>query len=414
MFRRHAPEHRPAVCIVRHNYYPDSHVRRDAEALAAAGYDVTVISLRRAGQAARERLNGVDVRRLPVEHRRGSVARYAWEYSSFLVLAFLTITLLHFRKRLRVVEVDSMPDILVFSALVPKLSGVPVILYIFDNMPELLAYLWKTNERHPLVRLLAFQERISTRFADHVVVTQELPRQLALKRGVPEDKLSVVVNCADNAIWSRDLIPASVEKDPRFTIVTHGTILERYGIQTLIDAMPSVLQQIPDARVLVFGQGEFRVDLERQVERLGLQAHVDFRGFVSLDELRESVAHADVGYVGMLNDLVLPNKLMEYVAMGVPAVMSRWWTFVHYYPEDSAFYFQTGDAGDLARAILSVHADPVGAKLRAARASERYQAYQWSVQKQVYLGVYARLMSRTSPNLVTSEPSELAAAVEAD
>ena len=36
----------PAVCIIRHNYYPDSHVRRDAEALERTGHDVHVIALK--------------------------------------------------------------------------------------------------------------------------------------------------------------------------------------------------------------------------------------------------------------------------------------------------------------------------------------------------------------------------------
>src|SRR5687768_12649774 len=100
----------PSVCIVRHNYYPDTHVRRDAEALAGAGYDVSVISLRRPNQPAREMLNGVAVHRLPVQHYRGSVLRYVWEYSSFLILAFLMVSWLHLRKGFRVVEVDNMPD----------------------------------------------------------------------------------------------------------------------------------------------------------------------------------------------------------------------------------------------------------------------------------------------------------------
>ena len=45
--RSNSAEGHPAVCIVRHNYYPDTHVRRDAEALARAGYAVHVVALRR-------------------------------------------------------------------------------------------------------------------------------------------------------------------------------------------------------------------------------------------------------------------------------------------------------------------------------------------------------------------------------
>ena len=44
-------------------------------------------------------------------------------------------------------------------------------------------------------------------------------------------------------------------------------------------------------------------------------------------ELLAALARADVGYVGMLCDLMLSNKLVEYVATGVPAVVARWPTF---------------------------------------------------------------------------------------
>lgn len=403
MLRRPKAKSKPAVCIVRHNYYPDSHVRRDAEALARAGYDVSVVALRRDGQAPRETLNGVQIHRLPVEHRRGSALRYAWEYTSFALLAFLLLTRLHLRKRFRVVEIDNMPDILVFSALVPRLTGTPVILYIFDNMPELLAYLWQTTNRHPVVRLLAFLERISAAFASRVIVTQEMPRRIAVARGVPEKKLTVVLNCADETVFNRAAVPEMSSADGRFEIVTHGVILERYGIQVLLDALPQVLTSIPNAHVQIFGAGEYRDELERRVAAAGIEAHVHFRGFAPLDELLAGIAHADVGYVGMLNDQVLPNKLMEYVAMGVPVLLSRWPTFTYYFPEDSATYFDAGDAASLASALIGIHANPAAAHERAARASTRYGNYRWDVQREVYLNLYSELAGTGPNSLVASE-----------
>ncbi|MEO5952822.1 MAG: glycosyltransferase, partial [Chloroflexia bacterium] len=60
------------VCIVRHYYYPeDPRSRREAEALAAAGHEVDILTLRHRGEPAREVVNKVNVRRLPVGHYRG-------------------------------------------------------------------------------------------------------------------------------------------------------------------------------------------------------------------------------------------------------------------------------------------------------------------------------------------------------
>ena len=399
-------DRQPRVCIVRHNYYPDSHVRRDAEALVEAGHDVTVVALRRPDQPSRETLGGVQVHRLPVQHRRGSPLRYAWEYGSFAFLAFLLVTRLHLRRRFQVVEVDNMPDILVFSALVPKLTGTPVILYIFDTMPDLLAYLWKTSVRHPVVRFLALLERLSARVADRVIVTQEMPRRAVVARGVPAEKVTVVVNCADEAIFNRDRIPPADPDASDLRIVTHGVILERYGGMTLIEAMPQVVQAVPTARLDVFGEGEYRGALEAAVERLGLADHVVFHGFAPLDALLQTISTAHAGYVGMLNDLVLPNKLMEYVTLEVPVVLSRWPTFLHYFPEDSAAYFSSGDATELADALIAIWRDPAAARERASRAKQRYQAYRWPVQKAVYLGVYEELMRPSSASIRPATEAE--------
>jgi glycosyltransferase involved in cell wall biosynthesis len=221
-----------------------------------------------------------------------------------------------------------------------------------------------------------------------------MPRRIAVARGVPEDKLTVVLNCADETIFNRAAVPDDIRDDGRFEIVTHGVILERYGIQVLLDALPAVLEEVPNAHVQVFGAGEYRDELEQRVALGGLEEHVHFRGFAPLDELLDGIAQADVGYVGMLNDQVLPNKLMEYVAMHVPVILSRWPTFEYYFPDDSASYFEAGNASDLAATLVRIANDPDAAHERADRALSRYQHYRWEVQREVYLDLYSQLTGR--------------------
>jgi glycosyltransferase involved in cell wall biosynthesis len=350
-----------------------------------------VIALRRPHQPARESINGVRVYRLPIEHRRGTLLRYLWEYGAFFVLSLLTVAILHARKGFRVVEVDNMPDVLVFSALIPKLTGAKVILGIFDNMPELLMLVRRVGPRHPLVIALAWLERLSTRFADRVVVTQELARQLAMRRGVPSEKVTVVLNGPDEAIFDPGLRERTGQCDD-FTIATHGLILERFGIQTLLDALPTVAATVPGVRVEIYGDGEYRAALEARAARNGVAERVHFHGWLPLEQIPARVCNADVGFVGMLCDLMLSNKLMEYVALGVPVALSRWPTYEHYFADDAVRYFQPGDVGELAAALLDIWRDPEAARARAERAAALYLDYRWAVQREIYLGLYADLV----------------------
>lgn len=393
MFPTREADRRPAVGIVRHNYYPDTHVRRDAEALVEAGYDVTVVALRRPGQPWREVINGVEVYRLPVRHRRGSALRYAWEYGAFTLLAVLTVGALHLRKRFAVVEVDNMPDTLIAAGLFPKLTGAKLIFYVFDNMPELLAYLRGWPPTHPLVRVLGWLERTAAGVADRVLVPHRRAMGLVSGRGVPDGKITVVLNTADDRVFWPRVAEPEAQADGKFLVVTHGAILERYGIQVLVDALPKVAAEVPNLEVQVFGEGEYRSALEAQARRLGVDGRVKFRGFVPLDELIATLSRANAGYVGMLNDLTLPNKLMEYVALGVPVLLARWAAFESYFPADAVYYFGSGDSAELAEAILAVFRDPDEARRRARRASELYRTYGWESQRQIYLGVYADLLA---------------------
>ena len=382
--------HQTPVCMVRHNYYPNGHIHRNARALARSGYDVSVIVLRRAGEPAHEYTDGVSIYRLPLSHRRAGFGRYVGEYLAFILMAFGTVTRLHMRKRFRVVQVDNMPDVLVFSALVPKLSGARVILYIADNMPELMVDTRRLSPAHPVVRLLCRLQRISADFADHVLVPNVPTGRVVQARGVPNTKITPVLNCPDDALFTR-LAPRTW--DPRsgsLRIVTHGTLAEHYGIQVLIEALPGIARLVPGVHVDIFGDGEYRPALEALTAHRGVAGRVRFHGAVPQTAIPAYLAQADIAYTGLLCDLFLANKTLEYLALGLPLAISRWPAHEEYLPESCVAYFRPGDVADLTRAILDLYHDPREAQRKADSAADLFdRKYRWSIQQQAYLKVVA-------------------------
>src|SRR4051794_14774773 len=155
------------ICIIRHYYYPeDPRGRREAEALADAGHQVDILTLRHPGEPVREVINGVNVRRLPVKHYRGSLFHYAYEDGAFFVLAFLILTARFVRRRYDVVQVNSLPDFLVFAAATCKLFGTRLVLDMHECTPELFGTKYGASSRHPVVNLLVWIEQRSLSFAD--------------------------------------------------------------------------------------------------------------------------------------------------------------------------------------------------------------------------------------------------------
>ncbi len=130
------------VCIIRHGYYPrENHVRRDAEAVRDAGYHVDIICSKLKNEKNSEIVDRINVYRMPISHQRGGPVRYIIEYSAFFILSFVKLALLHLEKKYAIIEVDTMPDFLIFVTLVPKLLGAKTILYMFEAMPELFGKL---------------------------------------------------------------------------------------------------------------------------------------------------------------------------------------------------------------------------------------------------------------------------------
>ena len=194
------------------SYCPaDPRVRREAEALAESGMAVDIICLRGPGQDRVETVRGTRIIRLPVTRKRGGKIRYVWDYTVFLALACITVAALHLRWRYRLVHVHNMPDVLVFSALIPRILGTRVLLDLHDPMPEVFMAKYDIGKSHPAIRLLRFLERLSIGFSSAVLTANKSFSDLFVSRGCPPGKIHVVMNSPQENVFGPP--PASVVRD---------------------------------------------------------------------------------------------------------------------------------------------------------------------------------------------------------
>ena len=385
------------VCIVRHNYYPrENHVRRDAEALRDAGYQVDIICSKFKGEKEFELVNGINVYRIPVSHRRGGIFGYIVEYSFSFLLSSVKLNLLYLKKKYDVIEVDTMPDFLVFTALIPKLLGAKVLLYMFENMPELYALEYKVGIGHPIIKLLKVIEKLSLKFADRIIITHECAYTIFKKHGIPKSKFTIVLNVPNEDIFSFPCRRMEKQDGNSFLLVSHGSILERYGYQTILRALKLIESKIHNFRLLIVGEGEYQREIRTLVQDLRLEERVKFTGYVSFDEIPMTIGRADIGIVPMLGtcEYMLPNKLFEYIALGIPTIASALAAMKVYFHNNSVIFFEAGNEKDLARCILELYQNPAKRKALVANASKIYEKYRWSKMKKGYLKVYEDLTKR--------------------
>ncbi|HEX2413511.1 MAG TPA: glycosyltransferase [Solirubrobacteraceae bacterium] len=386
------------VCLIRQGYHPlDTRVRREIDALTVAGHEVDVICVRRSGQRYRERSGRVTVLRLPLSAARtpGPLG-YVLRYAVFGLAAAAVAAALWPWRRWDVVQVNSMPDALVFAAIVPRLLGARVLLDLHESMPEFFQVKFGVGPRHPAVRLVAAAEQASIRFAHRVITCTEQMRAAFVARGARADKIAVVLNASDEVIFDARRHPPAPRRRDRFTLICHGAIERSYGHDTLVRAAALLRDEIPGLRVEIYGDGTYR----RELQRLGAELGLDGALWVSddwapIEQLLAAIAAADAGVVAMrrdpFRDLTHCNKMFDFIAMRRPAIVSRTKAVEAYFGDDAFALFESGEEHDLARAIRELHADPdLGARL-VTRAAEVGAPYRWEHQRTIYQRVVEEL-----------------------
>ncbi len=382
-------------CMIVDNYYPDIRVERQALALIRRGHSVDVICLRREGDRPREVIDGIRIRRLPVHRQRGmGLGSQMLEYVSFMVWAGALVSWLHLRDRFDVVQVHNVPDFLVFAAIVPRLTGAAILLDLHDLMPEFFASRTGGSMDSLAVRLVRLQERVSSRFADGVLTVTDLWRRTLIARGLPDAKVSVVMNLPDDELFKRRAPEVRPEPD-FFTVLYHGTITHRYGIDILLRAVDSARKRIP-IHLVIHGRGEYLDDLRTLIDELGMRDVVRLSTeTLPTADLPNLIAAADIGVVPNRSDVftdgILPTKLLEYAALGIPAVVSRSTATSAYFTDEMVEYVEAGSVGALAGAIERLARDPERRRKLATAAQAFTTKHRWSDEAERYVDVVERL-----------------------
>jgi len=398
-------ERTPRVAMLAHTYYlRDPRVRRQAEALAAEGIEVHVICLREPRRPGVEReprhavVNGVHIHRLPVSRRRGGMLRYLYEYVAVALGGALELARLQMQRRLDVVHVHNMPDILVLAALVPRLSGATVVLDVHDPMPELYTS-WDHQPDSVLVRLLRLQERISHALAHRIVSVNDSMRENLWAKGVSDSKIFIVNNFPDERFFplADERTSWPLAKD-RLVLLYCGTITEHYDLALAVRAMARVAGDVP-VTLKILGEGNRLSEVLALAASLGLADCVEHIGSVPLDRVRAEMHAADVGIschrAGVFGDLYFSTKIVEYLTQGLPVLSPRTYTIGKYLSDDVVFYFEPGSETALADQLRFMWNNPAEVLRRVSQARALLPRLSWQAEKQKFLAFYSELLNGT-------------------
>jgi glycosyltransferase involved in cell wall biosynthesis len=393
-----------AGMVVFSPYPADPRPHRAAEALLKEGMGVDLICEGEEKSPKREMLHRLEIIRIPIQHHRGGVLSYVYQYSAFILISAAILAWRSIRRRYDLVYVHNMPDILVLSALVPKLFGAKVILDQHDPMPELMRTIFNMDENSFGVRVIRSLEKWSIACANLVITVNVACKRIFSERSCRAEKIGVVMNSPDGEVFpyrAARSYPAHRSDQP-FVIMYHGSLVERNGLDLAVDAMARIHKKIPAAELRVYGRSTpYLEQVMDKVRSLGLDSNVRYLGARKLEELVQEIEACDVGIIpnhrNTFTEINTPTRIFEYLALGKPVIAPRTLGIQDYFGPDSLLFFEPGNFEDLAKKIEYV-ASHTEATAIAERGQQVYLAHTWQQEKETLVSLVARLLEKGKPS----------------
>ena len=390
-----------AAMVAYTEYVRDPRVRRYAECLTRNGYEVDCFVLKEAKNNQVDVLNGVKIFHLKTSQYRGnSNLAYIYSYSTFFIQALSALTK-QIHNNYSVIHVHNMPDFLVFTTFINKIFGSKVILDIHDNMPELYKTKFDSKVGVLLYHILLTQERLSCFYADRVVTVHVPHFEYNVKNhNLSPNKTFIIPNFADTNLF-HPLTETNSVKNGAFNVIYHGTIAERFGLNLVLKGIKKVHEDFPFLRLHIYGKGDGVVNLETDIQAMDLENIVVYHGQIELDLIPSKIAKSDLGLVTYIQsdatDLMLPLKLMEYMAVGIPALTVINKPIKYYFKTDELAYYESNNLKSFTRELQNLIKSPPELIRLQKKTEIVNQRLNWKNEQKNYINEIQKLTGIQKP-----------------
>jgi glycosyltransferase involved in cell wall biosynthesis len=241
---------------------------------------------------------------------------------------------------------------------------------------------------------------------------------------VPDEKIEVIAHgIPDFPFVEPDAAKGRLGFSGRSVILTFGLLSPSKGIEVMIDAMPSILGQRPDAVYIVLGathpnlvrdQGEaYRESLMKRVRELGVEDHVVFLDqFVDQATLLEFISMCDVYVTPYLNEAQMTSGTLAYsFGLGKPVVSTPYWHARELLADGRGTLVAFGDAPGTGNAIAQLLTDKPRREAMRERAYAASRPMTWQRTAERYMATFAnarqhhwvKVVARTVPTVIAPQ-----------
>lgn len=130
-------------------------------------------------------------------------------------------------------------------------------------------------------------------------------------------------------IWYNRIKRLPFNEIEKHMLVYMGHLIEKQGVQLVLDAIPDIIKEIPDFKFLVIGTGDYESVLKQKVCELNVESFVEFTGYIEDHREIENLLAKSACAVALYNKKIDhwtyyadPGKIKAYLAAGLPVIIT--------------------------------------------------------------------------------------------
>lgn len=299
-----------------------------AKRMVKAGHDVNMITTRRDSPGTSQRYSVSNIEGITVH--RFSVP-YANEMSFFSRLqAFLRFAWCAYKKAREIpadlVYATSTPlTVAIPGALAAHYHNIPFVLEVRDLWPAIPVEIGAIRSKI-IIKLAEWLERWSYQKARHIIALSPGIKDAIMAKGVPDSKLTVIPNAADNTLFDDVKFPESEKwhllRNKKYVIYAGA-----FGLVNRVSYLIEIAERLPDVTFLLIGEGRELQNLKKLADEKSLRnKNVFIYDAAPKKEMLGLVKHAVVS-ASVFQDLPSihtnsANKFFDSLAAGVPVMIN--------------------------------------------------------------------------------------------
>jgi glycosyltransferase involved in cell wall biosynthesis len=348
--------------------YPwDVRVEKICSTLIRNGNEVHLLARNLKKLPEYENIDGVHVHRL--KSIKNNKLNYALSFPAFIspIWKHFLDKIIH-KHKIELIIVRDLP-MAITAIWAGKRHRIPVILDMAEDYLAMIWDIWKSYKfrginllvRNPYLTQIV-EQYVFKRMDYILVVVEEAINVIERGGGVPS-KVTIVSNTP--SLTQLDVSIDEMNDDlkllhRRYSAIYTGGIQLGRGIQVVLDAIPEIIKSIPEFLFVVVGDGYASEQLKKIVRGKRLQDYVLWVGWVDHRRIFDYIRASKIGliphFVSAHVNTTIPNKIFDYMALGLPVVASDAVPLKRILNEEQCgITFKSGDVNDLARSIISIY-----------------------------------------------------------